>query len=449
MKITMIGAGYVGLVSGACFSDFGHDVIVVDNDQSKLDRLAKGVMPIYEPGLAELVKRNEAAGRLSYASDLSRAVKDADAIFIAVGTPTRRGDGLADLTFVFEAADTIARAVKHRSVVVCKSTVPVGTSRQVLERIHRAGGHPEIEVASNPEFLREGSAIDDFKRPDRVIVGVETEYARETMTAICRPLSPNRTSMLITGLETAELIKYASNAFLATKITFINEIADLCERVGADVQEVAQGIGLDSRIGPKFLRAGPGYGGSCFPKDALALLETARAAGAPLSIVQAVVNANDARKRAMAERIVGALGGEVAGKTVGVLGVTFKPNTNDMRDAPALTIIPALQAAGARIRAHDPEGMEIARTQLPDVLWCEGPYHAAEGSDVLVILTEWDAYRALDLDRIKSLMCGSSLIDLRNVYRPDEVEQAGLSYLGIGRGIRKTSARVTLNMAAE
>ncbi len=434
MKITMIGAGYVGLVSGACFSDFGHDVIVVDNDQSKLDRLAKGVMPIYEPGLADLVKRNEAAGRLSYASDLGQAVEDADAIFIAVGTPSRRGDGFADLSFVFEAADTIAKAVKHRSVVVCKSTVPVGTSRKVLERIHKGGGHPEIEVASNPEFLREGSAIDDFKRPDRVIVGAETEHARETMKAIYRPLSLNRTPMLIAGLETAELIKYASNAFLATKITFINEIADLCERVGADVQEVAQGIGLDRRIGPKFLHAGPGYGGSCFPKDTLALLETARAAGAPLSIVQAVVNANDARKRAMAERVVATAGGSIAGKTVGVLGVTFKPNTDDMRDAPALTIVPALQAAGARIRAHDPEGMGVARAQLADVLWCDGPYHAAEGSDVLVILTEWDAYRALDLDRLKSLMRGSSLVDLRNVYRPDEVEQAGFSYLGIGRG---------------
>jgi UDPglucose 6-dehydrogenase len=445
----MIGAGYVGLVSGACFSDFGHDVIVVDKDQSKLDRLAKGVMPIYEPGLAELVARNEAAGRLSYASDLGQAVEDADAIFIAVGTPSRRGDGFADLSFVFAAADTIAATVKHRCVVVCKSTVPVGTSRAVRERIHQASGNGLIEVASNPEFLREGSAIDDFKRPDRVIVGVETEHARETMKAIYRPLGLNRTPMLIAGLETAELIKYASNAFLATKITFINEIADLCERVGADVQEVAQGIGLDRRIGPKFLHAGPGYGGSCFPKDTLALLETARAAGAPLSIVQAVVNANDARKRAMAERIAAALGGAVAGKTVGILGVTFKPNTDDMRDAPALTIVPALQAAGARIRAHDPEGMGAARAQLADVLWCDGPYHAAEGSDVLVILTEWDAYRALDLDRLKSLMRGSTLIDLRNVYRPDEVEAAGFSYLGIGRGTTGMPAAATLPTGAE
>ncbi len=434
MKITMIGAGYVGLVSGACFSDFGHEVIVVDKDQSKLDRLAQGIMPIYEPGLAELVKRNEAANRLSYASDLSQAIDGADAIFIAVGTPTRRGDGFADLTFVFEAADTIAAAVKHRCVVVCKSTVPVGTSRAVRERIHKAGGQTQIEVASNPEFLREGSAIDDFKRPDRVIVGVESEHAREVMKAIYRPLSLNRISMLTTGLETAELIKYASNAFLATKITFINEIADLCERVGADVQDVAQGIGLDRRIGPKFLHAGPGYGGSCFPKDTLALLETAKAAGAPLSIVQATVDANDARKRAMAERIIATLGGSVKGKTVGVLGVTFKPNTDDMRDAPALTIIPMLQEAGAKVRAHDPEGMAIARTQLPDVLWCDGPYHAAEGSDALVILTEWDAYRALDLDRIRSLMRGNAVIDLRNVYRPEEVEAVGLTYLGIGRG---------------
>ncbi len=447
MKITMIGAGYVGLVSGACFSDFGHEVIVVDKDESKLDRLAHGVMPIYEPGLAELVKRNEAAGRLSYASDLSQAVEDADAIFIAVGTPTRRGDGFADLTFVFEAADTIAAVVKHRCVVVCKSTVPVGTSRAVRERIHKGSGHDLIDVVSNPEFLREGSAIDDFKRPDRVIVGAETEHARETMKSIYRPLALNRISMLITGLETAELIKYASNAFLATKITFINEIADLCERVGADVQDVAQGIGLDRRIGPKFLHAGPGYGGSCFPKDTLALLETARAAGAPLSIVQATVNANDARKRAMAERIVAAAGGAIAGKTVGFLGVTFKPNTDDMRDSPALTIVPALQEAGAHVRAHDPEGMAIAGALLADVLWCDGPYHVAEGSDVLVILTEWDAYRALDLDRIRSLMRGSVVVDLRNVYRPDEVEQAGLSYLGIGRGAGKMAASADLETA--
>ncbi len=449
MKITMIGAGYVGLVSGACFSDFGHEVIVVDNDESKLARLAEGVMPIYEPGLADLVKRNEAAGRLSFASDLAKAVGDADAIFIAVGTPTRRGDGFADLSFVFAAAETIASVVKHRCVVVCKSTVPVGTSRAVRERIHQGSGHDLVEVASNPEFLREGSAIDDFKRPDRVIVGTETEHAREVMKAIYRPLSLNRVSMLITGLETAELIKYASNAFLATKITFINEIADLCERVGADVQDVAQGIGLDRRIGPKFLHAGPGYGGSCFPKDTLALLETGRAAGAPLSIVQAVVNANDNRKRAMAERIAGALGGDVAGKTVGFLGVTFKPNTDDMRDAPALTIIPALQAAGARIRAHDPEGMEVARSRLADVLWCDGPYHVAEGSDVLVILTEWDVYRALDLERVRELMKGRMLIDLRNVYRRDEVEQAGLSYLGIGRGAAGGPAASDPNTTAE
>jgi UDPglucose 6-dehydrogenase len=449
MKITMIGAGYVGLVSGACFSDFGHEVIVVDKDESKLERLARGVMPIYEPGLAELVRRNEAAGRLSYASDLAQAVGEADAIFIAVGTPSRRGDGFADLSFVFAAADTIAAAVRHHCVVVCKSTVPVGTSRKVLERIHKGSGHDRVEVASNPEFLREGSAIDDFKRPDRVIVGVESEHAREVMKAIYRPLSLNRTAMLVTGLETAELIKYSSNAFLATKITFINEIADLCERVGADVQEVAQGIGLDRRIGPKFLHAGPGYGGSCFPKDTLALLETAKAAGAPLSIVQATVDANDARKRAMAERIVAVLGGEVSGKTVGFLGVTFKPNTDDMRDAPALTIIPMLQAAGVKVRAHDPEGMGVARTQLSEVLWCDGPYHAAEGSDALVILTEWDAYRALDLERIKGLMRGSSFVDLRNVYRGDEVAAAGLTYLGIGRGAARNPAAEDLDTAAE
>ncbi len=439
MKITMIGAGYVGLVSGACFADFGHEVIVVDKDQSKLDRLARGIMPIFEPGLAELVRRNEAANRLSFASDLSQAVESAEAVFIAVGTPSRRGDGFADLSFVFEAADTIADVVKHRCVVVCKSTVPVGTSRAVLERIHKAGGHEEIEVASNPEFLREGSAIDDFKRPDRVIVGVETEHARGVMEAIYRPLNLNRTPMQIAGLETAELIKYASNSFLATKITFINEIADLCERVGADVQEVARGIGLDRRIGPKFLHPGPGYGGSCFPKDTLALLETARAAGVALSVVEAVTSANDNRKRAMANRIAAALDGDVADRTVGFLGVTFKPNTDDMRDAPALTIVPMLQAAGARIRAHDPEGMGAAGTQLSDVLWCDGPYHVAEGSDALVILTEWDAYRALDLERIGSLMKGRTVIDLRNVYRPDEVERAGFVYFGVGRGAVRPS----------
>ena len=434
MKITMIGAGYVGLVSGACFSDFGHEVIVVDKDESKLERLAKGIMPIYEPGLAELVKRNEAAGRLSYATDPAQAVDEADAIFIAVGTPTRRGDGFADLSFVFEAADTIAETVRHRCVVVCKSTVPVGTTRAVRKRIHQRSGQALVEVASNPEFLREGSAIDDFMRPDRVVVGVESEHARETMQAIYRPLSLARTPILFAALETAELIKYASNAFLVTKITFINEIADLCERVGADVLDVAEGIGLDSRIGPKFLRAGPGYGGSCFPKDTTALIETARAAGVPLSIVEAVTTANEHRKRSMANRIAAALGGDLTSKTVGFLGVTFKPNTDDMRDSPALTIVPALQAVGARVRAHDPQGMPMARTQLADVHWCDDAFQVAEGSDALVILTEWDTYRGLDLQRIGSLMRGSILVDLRNIYRPDEVEAAGLTYLGIGRG---------------
>ncbi len=448
MKITMIGAGYVGLVSGACLADFGHEVIIVDKDQSKLDRLAQGVMPIYEPGLDELVARNEAAGRLSYASDLGQSVHDADAIFIAVGTPSS-GDGVADLSFVLAAADAIAEVVKHRCVVVCKSTVPVGTNRAVRERIHQRSGQALIEVASNPEFLREGSAIDDFMRPDRVVVGVETAFARETMEAIYRPLSLARTPILFAGLETAELIKYASNAFLVTKITFINEIADLCEQVGADVLDVAQGIGLDSRIGPKFLHAGPGYGGSCFPKDTTALLETARAAGVPLSIVEAVVSANDNRKRAMANRIAAALGGDLAGKTVGFLGVTFKPNTDDMRDSPALTIIPALQAAGARVRAHDPEGMAIGRTQLPDVVWCDDPYQVAEGSDALAILTEWDAYRALDLARIGNLMQGGVLVDMRNVYGPEEVAQAGLSYLGIGRGVAEKAVVADLYVAAE
>ncbi len=378
----------------------------------------------------------------------SEAVENADAVFIAVGTPSS-GDGVADLSFVFAAADTIADVVRHRCVVVCKSTVPVGTNRAVRERIHARSGQALVEVASNPEFLREGSAIDDFMRPDRVVIGVETAFARETMEAIYRPLSAARTPILFAALETAELIKYASNAFLVTKITFINELADLCERVGADVLDVAQGIGLDSRIGPKFLRAGPGYGGSCFPKDTTALLETARAAGVPLSIVEAVTAANDQRKRAMANRIAAVLGGDLAGKTVGFLGVTFKPNTDDMRDSPALTIVPVLQAGGAGVRAHDPEGMPMARTLLSDVHWCDDAYEVAEGVDVLVVLTEWDAYGGLDLKRIRTLMKGNTVVDLRNLYKPEEVAEAGLAYLGVGRGMAGNPVAAELYVAAE
>ncbi|MYZ48652.1 UDP-glucose dehydrogenase family protein [Propylenella binzhouense] len=436
MKIVMIGAGYVGLVSGACFSDFGHEVVVVDKDEERVSRLEKGEIPIYEPGLEDLVARNRLAGRLSFSTSLPVAMDRAQAVFIAVGTPARRGDGFADLTYVYAAAEEIARAWTEPCVVVCKSTVPIGTNREVLRRIKAIRPDAAVEVASNPEFLREGSAIEDFKRPDRVVVGAESEAAKDAMRRLYRPLSLNETPILFTGLETAELIKYAANAFLATKITFINEIADLCEKVGANVQEVARGIGLDRRIGSKFLHAGPGYGGSCFPKDTLALLNTAKGAGAPVRIVETVVAVNEARKRAMAERILETLG-PVEGRSIAVLGVTFKPNTDDMREAPSLAIIPALQAAGARVRAHDPEGMEEAARLLSDVEWCDGPYHAAEGSDALVIITEWDVYRALDLVRLRRLMKGSAFFDLRNIYKSPEVEAHGFRHFGVGIGRRR------------
>ncbi len=434
MRIAVIGAGYVGLVSGACFSDFGFEVVIVDKDKSRIARLEAGKIPIYEPGLEDLVARNRDAGRLSFTASLPAAMKRADAVFIAVGTPTRRGDGFADLTYVYAAADEIARCLAGPCVVVCKSTVPIGTNREVLRRIKAIRPDAAVDVASNPEFLREGSAIEDFKRPDRVVVGAESEKARAVMQSLYRPLSLNETPILFTGLETAELIKYAANAFLATKITFINEVADLCERVGANVQEVARGIGLDRRIGPKFLHAGPGYGGSCFPKDTLALVSTARSAGAPIRIVEAVVDVNEARKRAMAERVLAALDGDLSGKTVAVLGLTFKPNTDDMREAPSLVIVPALQAAGARIRAHDPEGMAEAAKLLDDVEWCDGPYHAAEGSDAIVVITEWDAYRALDVVRLKRLMKGDAFFDLRNIYKTAEMADRGFRHFGIGIG---------------
>ncbi|MEM9232977.1 MAG: UDP-glucose/GDP-mannose dehydrogenase family protein, partial [Pseudomonadota bacterium] len=420
MRVAMIGTGYVGLVSGACFSDFGHDVVCVDKDASKIERLEQNVMPIYEPGLDALVVKNVKAGRLAFTTELAKAVPDADAVFIAVGTPSRRGDGHADLSYVYAAAEEIARAITGYTVVVTKSTVPVGTGAEVEAIIQKV--RPDLKpgvdfsVASNPEFLREGAAIDDFKRPDRVVVGAQDDKAREVMTELYRPLYINETPIVFTNRVTSELIKYAANAFLATKITFINEMADLCEKVGANVQQVAKGIGLDGRIGAKFLHAGPGYGGSCFPKDTLALVRTAQQHESPVRIVEQVVEINADRKKAMAERIKASLDGDLTGKTVAILGLTFKPNTDDMRDSPSLDVIPALIEAGATVRAHDPEGTEEAKKLLPDsVIYCDGPYHAMEGSDVAVILTEWESYRALDLGRIKSLLSSPKFVDLRNV----------------------------------
>ena len=437
MRITMIGSGYVGLVSGACLSDFGHDVICVDKDQAKIDALNAGRMPIYEPGLDQLVAANVQAGRLTFTTDLAAAVAGADAVFIAVGTPSRRGDGHADLSYVYGATREIAAAVTGPTVVVTKSTVPVGTGDEV-ERILREE-RPEIDVAvvSNPEFLREGAAIGDFKRPDRIVIGTDDERARAVMQAIYRPLYLNESPILFTGRRTSELIKYAANAFLATKITFINEIADLCEAVGADVQDVSRGIGLDNRIGRKFLHAGPGYGGSCFPKDTLALLKTAEDFDSPIQIVDAVVKVNDARKRKMGRKVLHALeqdgGGEVRGKTVALLGLTFKPNTDDMRDAPAIAIAQALADAGVTVRAHDPEGMDAARRIMPDLDYVTDPYEAARGADAVVIVTEWDAYRALDLTRLKQLLVRPVMVDLRNIYRRADMEAAGFTYTAIGR----------------
>ncbi len=433
MRIAMIGTGYVGLVSGACFSEFGVDVVCVDSDASKIDKLHQGIMPIFEPGLEDLVAKNVKAGSLTFTTDLATSVKAADAVFIAVGTPTRRGDGHADLSYVYAAAKEIAEAMDGYTVVVTKSTVPVGTGVEVERIIREARPDAEFDVVSNPEFLREGAAINDFMRPDRVIIGTSSERAQAVMKQVYRPLSLIETPIMFTRRTTAELIKYAGNTFLATKITFINEIADLCEKVGADVQDVAKGIGLDGRIGSKFLHAGPGYGGSCFPKDTLALVHTARDVGSPLRIIEAVVEVNDKRKKSMAGRVVAACGGSVKGKTVAVLGVTFKPNTDDMRDSPSLDILPALQQGGAKIRAYDPEGMGEAKEMFDDVQWCEDAYEPLEGADVLVIITEWNAFRALDLERIKSLMKTPILVDLRNIYIPEEMRQAGFSYHCIGR----------------
>lgn len=439
MRVTMIGTGYVGLVSGACFADFGHVVTCVDKDEGKIASLKRGVMPIYEPGLEDLVEKNVKEERLFFTTDPADAIRNADAVFIAVGTPSRRGDGHADLSYVFAAAEEIADLMQGYTVVVTKSTVPVGTGDEVEARIKKRRPDAEFAVVSNPEFLREGAAINDFKRPDRVVVGTQDERARGVMNELYRPLFLNETPILFTERRTSELIKYAANAFLALKITYINEMADLCEAVGANVQEVARGIGLDNRIGGKFLNAGPGYGGSCFPKDTLALVRTAQEAGAPVSIVETVVKVNDTRKKSMAKKIIDALGGDVKGKTVAVLGLTFKPNTDDMRDAPALDIIPALQAAGASVRAFDPEGMAEARQMLRDVTFAKNPYECLDGADAMAIITEWDQFRALDWDRVKGALKAPVIIDLRNIYNASEIAARGFQYVSIGRPQKQTS----------
>ena len=439
MKIAMVGSGYVGLVSGACFADFGHDVVCIDKDQAKIDALHRGVMPIYEPGLDALVDTNVKAGRLTFSTDLPSAIAGAQAIFIAVGTPSRRGDGHADLTFVHAVAREVGEALSGDAVVVTKSTVPVGTGDEVERIIADSGaaarGH-RFSVVSNPEFLREGAAIGDFKRPDRIVIGAEDEFGREIMREVYRPLFLNQAPILFTNRRTSELIKYAANAFLATKITFINEMADLCEKVGADVQDVARGIGMDNRIGPKFLHAGPGYGGSCFPTDTLALLKTSEDYDSPTRIVEAVVKANDTRKRAMGRKVIDALGGleQARGKKVALLGLTFKPNTDDMRDSPAIAVAQTLTDAGVAVTAYDPEGMEQARPLLPQVTMADDPYAAIDGADAVAIVTEWDAFRALDLDRVKAIAKAPVLVDLRNIYNPADVRAKGFVYSSIGRG---------------
>ena len=433
MKIAVIGSGYVGLVSGACFSEFGVDVVCVDQDASKIAQLKAGKIPIYEPELDTLVRKNAEQGRLTFTTNLDEAMSGAVAVFIAVGTPSRRGDGHADLSYVFAAAEEIAAKIDGYTVIVTKSTVPVGTGRRVADIIRKTNPTAQFDMVSNPEFLREGSAIEDFMRPDRIVVGCESEAARDVMRQLYRPLFLIETPILFTDLETAELIKYASNSFLAVKISFINQMSDLCEKVGANVHDVARGIGLDRRIGPKFLHPGPGYGGSCFPKDTLALVKTARDVDTPLSLIEATVNFNDARTLQMVERVEAALDGSVSGKTVAVLGLTFKPNTDDMRDAPSLVIVPELTLRGATVRVHDPVGMEEARKHITDVAYCDDPYEAMTGADVLVILTEWNSFRALDLDRMKGLLKSPNVVDLRNVYNPGEMEKVGFRYTSLGR----------------
>ncbi|MCB1370835.1 MAG: UDP-glucose/GDP-mannose dehydrogenase family protein [Rhodobacteraceae bacterium] len=434
MKLAMIGTGYVGLVSGVCFSDFGHSVVCVDKQAQKIDMLKAGRVPIYEPGLDDLLTRNVAAGRLAFTTDLAEALKGADAVFIGVGTPTRRGDGHADLTYVYAAAREIAENLDGHTVVVTKSTVPVGTNREVARIIAATNPEADFDVASNPEFLREGAAIEDFMRPDRIVVGVSSERAREVMAEIYRPLSLREAPIVWTGLESAEMIKYAANAFLATKISFINEIAALCEKTGADVQAVAKGMGMDGRIGPKFLHAGPGYGGSCFPKDTAALARIGQEHAAPQRIVETVIAVNDAIKRAMVDKVLALLGYAAAGKKVAVLGVTFKPNTDDMREAPSLTIVPALVGAGAQVVAVDPQGGHEGPALLPGVAWADDPYEAAAGAEAVVLLTEWNEFRGLDLDRLAGVMATPRMADLRNVYSPEAAREAGFAYTGIGRG---------------
>jgi UDPglucose 6-dehydrogenase len=435
----MIGAGYVGLVSGACFADFGHDVCCVDKDPRKIEALNRGEIPIFEPGLSDLVAKNVREGRLSFATDLTDAVQAAEAVFIAVGTPSRRGDGHADLSYVYQAAREIAAALNGYTVIVTKSTVPVGTGDEVERIVRETRPDAQFAVVSNPEFLREGAAITDFKRPDRIVIGTEDDRAAAAMQEIYRPLYLNQAPILVTSRRSAELTKYAANAFLATKITFINEIADLCEQVGANVQDVARGIGLDNRIGSKFLHAGPGYGGSCFPKDTLALIKTAQDYNAPVRIVETVAAVNDQRKRAMGRKVVAACGGSVRGKTIAVLGLTFKPNTDDMRDAPAITVIAALQDAGAKVRAFDPEGVEQAKSVLTDVEYAPDAYACAQGAHALVIITEWDIFRALDLGRLKAALAAPLLVDLRNIYRPEEMIRRGFTYVSVGRPVEYPS----------
>ena len=433
MQIAMIGTGYVGLVTGACFSEFGAVVTCVDSDNLKIEKLNNGGIPIFEPGLETLVRNNVHAGRLYFSCDLKSAVTKSDAVFIAVGTPSRRGDGHADLSYVFNAAKEIASALDGYTLVVTKSTVPVGTGRQVEAIMRQLRPDAEFDVSSNPEFLREGAAINDFMRPDRVVIGVSSERAKEVMRELYRPLFLRETPIVFTDLETSELIKYAANTFLATKITFINEIADLCEKVGADVHDVAKGIGLDGRIGSKFLHPGPGYGGSCFPKDTMALVRTAQEVNSPLKIVETVVDVNSKRKKFMADKIIRGCEGSVRGKTIAILGITFKPNTDDIRDAPSLEIIPTLQKEGANIKAYDPEGMIEGKHVLTDVNWCENAYEAMEGAHAVAILTEWNEFRGLDVKRMKALLREPTIIDLRNIYDPVKMQEIGFNYTSIGR----------------
>ena len=435
MKIAMVGSGYVGLVSGACFADFGHEVVCIDKDSAKIEQLENGIMPIYEPGLDALVEANVKAGRLSFTTDLAQGIRGAAAVFIAVGTPSRRGDGHADLTFVYAVAREVGETLENDAVVVTKSTVPVGTGDEVERIIAEARCPHRVSVVSNPEFLREGAAISDFKRPDRIVIGSEDEFGREVMREVYRPLFLNESPLLFVSRRSSELIKYAANAFLATKITFINEMADLCEKVGANVQDVSRGIGMDNRIGSKFLHAGPGYGGSCFPKDTLALLKTAEDYDSPVRIVEAVVKVNESRKRAMGRKVLDALGGMDAarGKKVALLGLTFKPNTDDMRDSPAIAVAQALTDAGVTVAAYDPEGMELAKPMMPSVEMCASPYEAMRDADAVTIVTEWDAFRALDFQRLKQLAKSPVLVDLRNIYRPEDVRAAGVTYSSIGR----------------